>query len=96
MGELSGEGAAARSERDSVEALLGDGADELEVDGVVDAPGLEGLFEQGAVVHDASCGEDEDKREREEWLVALRPRRRAQGKQGARGKETAGSSLRSE
>jgi hypothetical protein len=55
VGKLFRDGASARSERHGIEALLGDGVHELEVDGVVDAPSFEGLFEQGAVIHGDSC-----------------------------------------
>jgi hypothetical protein len=51
VGELLSDRSAAGSQRSSVEALFRDGAHELEVDGVVDAPGLEDLFEQGAAVY---------------------------------------------
>ena len=51
VGKLFGDGSSARSKRHSVETLFGDGASQLDVDGAVDAPGLEDLFEQGAVAH---------------------------------------------
>lgn len=54
VGELFGNGSSARRERNGVEALFGDGAYQLEIDRVVDAPGLEDLFEQRAVVHGSS------------------------------------------